>query len=111
MDGELLHNEVAAGLGISMQLEVCEEGRVLGKALLTSRSALDAASPKERIRSWGAPVEWIGTAPNPDVDLSRWELRVRGVPDGVLTIWEATRWWNGEFVEPLSATLARGPSR
>ena len=35
-------------------------------------------------------------------DLSGWNLRVTGTSDGVLNVWEAGRWWTGNFVLPLA---------
>jgi len=41
-------------------------------------------------------------------DAAGWEVNVTGVPDGVLPIWEADRWWNGSSSMPLAEALKAG---
>jgi hypothetical protein len=47
------------------------------------------------------PPELSGIGP----DAGEWSLVVAGVPDDILTHWEADRWWNGKLTLPLSLAL------
>ena len=40
-------------------------------------------------------------------DLDRWSVRVRGVPEGVLSSWDSTHYWNGEVILRLSQIAGR----
>ena len=42
----------------------------------------------------------------PDVDLSSWTIRVRGTSSRALALWEADRWWSGEFTVSFADAMS-----
>ena len=88
-----------AGVGISLGVELLNEGQVVERRKL-------------RVESTVTPVCSLETLPRKlaqdPAALAHWQVRVLGDPGSALTLWEADRWWDGELTIPLAELIERG---
>lgn len=87
------------GLAVSVNLQVRNRGEVREEVRITKEGGLDGWYGYGKFEHLPAEMADEG------FDTTDWELTVTGVPDGVLSIWEADRWWNGSVSMPLAEAL------
>ena len=93
--------------GIALTLELWHSGRMMGSTDLVAGPGSAFSFPRMDFSGYGMIEGLAETIAGPDVDLSTWEVRVRGNPGQALSIWEADRWWSGGFTLPLSVAMSR----
>ena len=89
-------------IGVSLEIDVLRAGNVVESMHVCA----DRSSALEREDAGTCGYCAVTSLPPKSelhgAELDLWQLRVRGTWKGLLSLWEADHWWQGEFTVPLA---------
>jgi hypothetical protein len=95
------------GIGLSLAIELRHRGEFIQRTeLIVNRAAVQLRSRDLGLNGFATIAPLPPDFSSRDRQLSEWELRVVGTPKGLLSLWEADRRWNGQFVVTLDQLMS-----
>jgi hypothetical protein len=94
-------------VGIALRVELWHGDRSMGSTdVVADKSSKFSVQRGNGFAGFGM-IEGLADALRaPDVDLSSWTIRVRGTSSRALALWEADRWWSGEFTVSFADAIS-----
>ena len=97
-------------VGVALELELLKTETVVEQLHVSATTNTTwERTPDSPVNGFCSPTKLPGRNRLVGTELERWQVRVRGDWKDALAIWEADRWWKGEFTVPLSEIMDRQP--